>query len=50
MSSRELRNFRLVSRHWKSLWEEHVKNSRKAITKLSIALDEDSGKVRFTYI
>ncbi|EFO22080.2 hypothetical protein LOAG_06407 [Loa loa] len=45
LSSKELRNFRLVSKHWKSLWEEHVKNRRKAITKLSIAIDEDSGKL-----
>uniref|UniRef100_A0A0R3RZU5 F-box domain-containing protein n=1 Tax=Elaeophora elaphi TaxID=1147741 RepID=A0A0R3RZU5_9BILA len=45
LSARELRSLRLVSKHWKSLWEEHVKNRRKAITKLSIALDEDSGKL-----
>ncbi|KAL4002520.1 F-box-like family protein [Acanthocheilonema viteae] len=45
LSSRELRSFRLVSKHWKLLWEEHIKNKRKAITKLSIALDEDSGKL-----
>uniref|UniRef100_A0A915PTZ1 F-box domain-containing protein n=1 Tax=Setaria digitata TaxID=48799 RepID=A0A915PTZ1_9BILA len=45
LSSRELRGFRLVSKHWKSLWEEHAKNSRKAVTKLSIAFDEDSGMI-----
>ncbi|VDM14209.1 unnamed protein product, partial [Wuchereria bancrofti] len=40
-----MRNFRLVSKHWKSLWEEHVKNGRKAITKLSIALDDNGEKL-----
>ncbi|EJW78364.1 hypothetical protein WUBG_10726 [Wuchereria bancrofti] len=45
LSSDELRNFRLVSKHWKSLWEEHVKNGRKAITKLSIALDDNGEKL-----
>ncbi|VDM93860.1 unnamed protein product, partial [Onchocerca ochengi] len=45
LSSRELRGVRLVSKHWKSLWEKHVKSSRKAITKLSIALDENSDKL-----
>ncbi|CAG9535378.1 unnamed protein product [Cercopithifilaria johnstoni] len=45
LSQRELRGFRLVSKHWKALWEEHAKNRRKAITKLSLALDEDNGKL-----
>ncbi|KAM3724067.1 F-box protein [Dirofilaria immitis] len=45
LSAKELRGFRLVSKHWKLLWEEHIKSSRKAITKLSIALDGDDGKL-----